>query len=139
MSPPSPGFRPELRRDGTWRCPTVYLSYESNFRPLECQWSLSSLSESLCGFIMAWLVSLTWNLNKVELEVPSFLPVNLTRPAETINADHNPSGSDPSRPTAVFKLGASLPVPGEVSVGPPGHRSSYRDSSTHRRAVQASH
>ena len=90
----------------------------------------SQLSLSLCGFIMAWLVSLTWNLNKVGLEVPSFLPVNLTRPAETINADHNPSGSDPSRPTAVFKLGASLPVPGEVSVGPPGHRSSYRDSST---------
>ena len=50
MSPPSPGFRPDLRRDGTWRCPTVYLSYESNFRPLEsveCQWSLSSLSLSL--------------------------------------------------------------------------------------------
>ena len=88
------------------------------------RWSVSgvsALSLSLCGFIMAWLVSLTWNLNKVELEVPSFLPVNLTRPAETINADHNPSGSDPSRPTAVFKLGASLPVPGEVSVGPPGH------------------
>ena len=106
------------------------------------QWSVSgvsALSLSLCGFIMAWLVSLTWNLNKVGLEVPSFLPVNLTRPAETINADHNPSGSDPSRPTAVFKLGASLPVPGEVSVGPPGHRSSYRDSSTHRRAVPASH
>ena len=37
----------------------------------------SQLSLSLCGFIMAWLVSLTWNLNKVELEVPSFLPVNL--------------------------------------------------------------
>jgi len=57
---------------------------DSNFRPLECQWSLSSqaLSLSLCqcrgGFIMmAWLVSrsLTWNLNKVELEDPSFLPV----------------------------------------------------------------
>ena len=105
------------------------------------QWSVSgvsALSLSLCGFIMAWLVSLTWNLNKVELEVPSFLPVNLTRPAETINADHNPSGSDPSRPTAVFKLGASasLPVPGEVSVGrtrspgPPFKLPTYRDSST---------
>ena len=50
---------------------------DSNFRPLECQWSLSSqaLSLSLCqcrgGFIMmAWLVS-----RKVELEDPSFLPV----------------------------------------------------------------